>query len=190
MKAHRTDRVSLTFGMIFLVVAGWWLVAQTLDLTLPAVGWFVAGGLILFGLLGLLGALRSARSDPAAQAAGSPASSSPATGAPATGSPLAGSPVAMAPGSPVAVSPAAPVAVSPAAPVWPGAAPDDGPVATHRGAPGTGPGEPVDRTAELTTEPTAELRTDPTAELSADESPTDPGARGPKGTARGESGQG
>ena len=29
-------------------------------------GWFVAGGLILFGLLGLLGALRAARAEPPA----------------------------------------------------------------------------------------------------------------------------
>jgi len=63
MKAHRTDRVSLTFAVIFLVVTGWWSLAQALDLTLPAVGWFVAGGLILFGLLGLLGALRTARAE-------------------------------------------------------------------------------------------------------------------------------
>lgn len=61
MKAHPTDRVSLGFALIFLAVAGWWLVAQVANLQLPALGWFVAGGLILLGVLGLLGALRSGR---------------------------------------------------------------------------------------------------------------------------------
>ena len=64
MKAHRTDGVSLVFALIFLAIAGWWLVAQLLDLALPAVGWFLAGALILLGVLGLLGALRSGRSTP------------------------------------------------------------------------------------------------------------------------------
>lgn len=62
MKAHRTDQVSLVFALIFLAVAGWWLLAQILHLALPAVGWFLAGALILVGALGLFGALRSARS--------------------------------------------------------------------------------------------------------------------------------
>ncbi|MFC7544906.1 hypothetical protein [Plantactinospora sp. GCM10030261] len=61
MKAHRTDMVSFTFALIFLAIAGWWLVAQLLNLRVPAVGWFVAGGLIVFGSLGLLAALRSGR---------------------------------------------------------------------------------------------------------------------------------
>lgn len=74
MKAHRTDGVSLTFGMIFLLIAAWWLVAQLLDLPIPAVGWFVAGGLILFGVLGLLAALRSG----AGQTATRPARGEPA----------------------------------------------------------------------------------------------------------------
>lgn|SRR5690606_22775545 len=65
MKAHRTDGVSLVFALMFLALAGWWLLAQFLDLSLPAVGWFVAGALILIGLLGLFGALRSGRSAPA-----------------------------------------------------------------------------------------------------------------------------
>ena len=59
MKAHRTDGVSLTFGLIFLAIVAWWLVAQILHLSLPAVGWFLAGALILVGVFGLLGALRS-----------------------------------------------------------------------------------------------------------------------------------
>lgn len=61
MKAHRTDRVSLIFALIFLAVAAWWLFAQLMSLTLPAIGWLVAAGLIAVGTLGLVGALRSNR---------------------------------------------------------------------------------------------------------------------------------
>nr|WP_197087965.1 hypothetical protein [Micromonospora sp. HK10] len=61
MKAHRTDLVSFAFGLVFLALAVWWLLAQILGLNLPPVGWFLAGALILIGLLGLIGALRSGR---------------------------------------------------------------------------------------------------------------------------------
>jgi hypothetical protein len=63
MKPHRTDGVSLTFALIFLALVGWWLTAQLVNLPLPAVGWFVAGALILLGVIGLLGALRSNRAE-------------------------------------------------------------------------------------------------------------------------------
>lgn len=61
MKSHRTDGVSLTFGVIFLVIVAWYLTAGAVRLNLPQVGWFVAGGLILLGLVGLIGALRGGR---------------------------------------------------------------------------------------------------------------------------------
>ena len=61
MRPHRTDGVSLSFGLIFLLVALWWAVSQVVDLHLPALGWLVAGALILFGVVGLLGAIRSGR---------------------------------------------------------------------------------------------------------------------------------
>jgi len=50
---------------VFLLVVVWWAVSRVMTLHLPAVGWLVAGGLIVFGVIGLLGALRSARSAPA-----------------------------------------------------------------------------------------------------------------------------
>ncbi|HEX8631820.1 MAG TPA: hypothetical protein VF755_26980 [Catenuloplanes sp.] len=61
MKAHRTDGVSLSFGLIFLAVVGWWLAAQVVTVRLPALGWFAAVGLIVVGGIGLLGALRSGK---------------------------------------------------------------------------------------------------------------------------------
>ena len=59
MKPHRTDGVSLSFGLIFLLVALWWAVSQVTTVHLPAAGWLVAGGLITFGVIGLFGAIRS-----------------------------------------------------------------------------------------------------------------------------------
>lgn len=61
MKPHRTDGVSLSFGLIFLLVALWWALSRVVNIHLPAVGWLVAGGLIMFGVIGLLGAIRSGR---------------------------------------------------------------------------------------------------------------------------------
>ncbi|PTA44417.1 hypothetical protein [Micromonospora sp. RP3T] len=61
MKAHRTDIVSFAFGLVFLGLALWWLLARILGLDVPPVGWFLAGGLVVIGLLGLVGALRSVR---------------------------------------------------------------------------------------------------------------------------------
>ena len=64
MRAHRTDFLSLAFALVFGVFVTWWAIAQIVDVELPAAGWFISGGLILFGLLGLLGALRSGRGEP------------------------------------------------------------------------------------------------------------------------------
>ncbi|MEV0896172.1 hypothetical protein [Actinoplanes sp. NPDC049802] len=74
MRPHRMDGVSLSFGLIFLAIAFWWAVSQVVAVNLPPVGWIVAGGLIFFGVAGLLGAIRSGRREPqpgpvAAQAA-------------------------------------------------------------------------------------------------------------------------
>jgi hypothetical protein len=61
MRPHRMDGVSLTFGLIFLGVAFWWAISRVITVHLPAVGWIVAGALIFFGVIGLLGAIRSNR---------------------------------------------------------------------------------------------------------------------------------
>ena len=59
MKKHATDIVSLVFGLIFLVIAGGWLARNVISIDLPDAGWFLAGGLIIVGLLGLTAALRN-----------------------------------------------------------------------------------------------------------------------------------
>jgi hypothetical protein len=61
MRPHRTDGVSLSFGLLFLLIAGWWAVSRVMTVHLPALGWLVAGALIVFGAIGLLGAIRSGR---------------------------------------------------------------------------------------------------------------------------------
>jgi len=67
MKPHRTDGVSLGFGVFFLLIALWWAVSRVVSVQLPALGWLVAGTLILFGVVGVLGAIRSGRHTEAAE---------------------------------------------------------------------------------------------------------------------------
>ncbi|MFG1607301.1 hypothetical protein [Actinoplanes sp. NPDC049265] len=61
MKPHRTDTVSLSFGTIFLLIAGWWAASKVVNLAPVRLGWLIAGALIVFGMIGLLGAIRSGR---------------------------------------------------------------------------------------------------------------------------------
>lgn len=107
MKAHRTDLLSFAFGLVFLALSAWWLLAQILGLALPPVGWFLAGALILIGVFGLVGALRSGRSgrpepkdvaDPAATAVQQSGTPTPASG-PVTATAEPGVPTSEAPTS-------------------------------------------------------------------------------------------
>jgi len=82
MKPHRTDGLSLTFGLIFLGIVIVWLFNQAVEVDLNA-GWIVAVGLIIFGLLGLLGALRSDKTDKYDK----PSSSVPSSSVPASAEP-------------------------------------------------------------------------------------------------------
>jgi len=61
MKRHSTDLVSVIFGVIFLAIAGWWLLGRYVHLNVPHGGWVLAGALILIGLLGVVGSLRGDR---------------------------------------------------------------------------------------------------------------------------------
>jgi hypothetical protein len=74
---HRTDVVSLLFGLLFLGVAGWWAASYYLDWVinwdLPDVGWVLAGGLILLGLIGIAASLRRDRRVTPAPAEDAPA---------------------------------------------------------------------------------------------------------------------
>ncbi|MBV1849709.1 hypothetical protein [Catellatospora tritici] len=63
MKTHRTDSVSLFFGLLFLFVAGAFLARRLIHVDLPPLGWFVAAGLIILGVMGVLGALTPRRQD-------------------------------------------------------------------------------------------------------------------------------
>jgi len=65
MNTHRTDAVSLGFGVTFLGIVLWWFLAAQLNIVMPTAGWFVAGGLILFGVLGLMTSLRRKEVGPA-----------------------------------------------------------------------------------------------------------------------------
>ncbi|SIN20256.1 hypothetical protein SAMN04489832_3921 [Micromonospora cremea] len=145
MKAHRTDLVSFAFGLVFLGLSAWWLLAQLLGLALPPVGWFLAGALILIGVFGLVGALRSSR------------------------------PVQPAPTAPdaVATEPAAPVSGA-SAPTSGAGLPSWDAERSTWDSPAPGP-VPETPTAELRAPetPTAELRAPetPTAELRPAETP-------------------
>lgn len=62
MTPHRTDGVSLAFGLAFLGAAALWLITRLIPLGAAAVGWLVAGGLIVLGGLGVVHAVvRSGR---------------------------------------------------------------------------------------------------------------------------------
>lgn len=68
MKRHSLDVLSLAFGLIFLLVAGSWIVRRSLALDMPGPGWYIAGALIVAGLFGIISTLRGARSADRAQA--------------------------------------------------------------------------------------------------------------------------
>lgn len=65
MRQHRTDAVSLVFGVIFLIIAGSWALGSVvdIDLDIPNLGWLLALGLVGLGLVGVVASLR--RSEPA-----------------------------------------------------------------------------------------------------------------------------
>jgi hypothetical protein len=48
-------------GWVFLAITAWWLVATTVDIDLPSAGWFLAGLLVVLGLLGLYVAVKPVR---------------------------------------------------------------------------------------------------------------------------------
>jgi hypothetical protein len=58
MKRHGSDVISLVFGLMFLGVVLWWSLAKLAGIDPPRIGWFLAGALIVVGMLGVLAALR------------------------------------------------------------------------------------------------------------------------------------
>lgn len=68
MKAHRTDVLSLVFGLLFLAVALGFTATWTFNVRLPDIRWFLAGGGVLVGVIVLVTAMvpdRAARKAPA-----------------------------------------------------------------------------------------------------------------------------
>ena len=66
MKRHDLDLISLIFGLVFSVAAGWYFVSRYFNVRLdvPNGGWFVAAALIVLGLLGVAASLRQNRDEP------------------------------------------------------------------------------------------------------------------------------
>jgi len=63
MKSHRTDSVSLFFGLAFLMISIGYLAKVYLKLNLPSMGWFIAAGLIFLGIVGAVTALIPSRKE-------------------------------------------------------------------------------------------------------------------------------
>jgi uncharacterized membrane protein HdeD (DUF308 family) len=63
VKRHPVDVISLIFGLIFVGIAAWWLLARVSSIALP-VGWVIAIALVVIGTIGLLAAIRPTRRDP------------------------------------------------------------------------------------------------------------------------------
>lgn len=57
---HRTDGVSLTFGVLFLAVAGLWLASQVASLHAVSIAWLAVGMLVLLGVAGIIGVVVNA----------------------------------------------------------------------------------------------------------------------------------
>jgi hypothetical protein len=69
LRLHRTDGISLTFGLVFLGAAVLWLIARLASLNAAVVGWMVVCGLFVLGGLGLATAIArvTRRRDPGDQ---------------------------------------------------------------------------------------------------------------------------
>lgn len=61
MNKHDTDAVSLTFGLVFLTLVGWWLLVRWVTVEPPGLGWFAGAAMIVIGVSGLLVTLVSWR---------------------------------------------------------------------------------------------------------------------------------
>lgn len=59
MSARRVDSSALIFGIVFLAIAGWWLLDRLINWHLANAGWIVAAALITVGVAGIARAFRS-----------------------------------------------------------------------------------------------------------------------------------
>jgi hypothetical protein len=59
MSSRRVDSTALVFGIVFLAIAGWWLIDRVVDWHFANAGWFLAAILIAVGVAGIARAFRS-----------------------------------------------------------------------------------------------------------------------------------
>ncbi|WP_018347846.1 hypothetical protein [Longispora albida] len=64
MKPHRTDAISLVFGLLFSGVAAWWWLSQVIELSPAVAGWCAAIALMVLGVIGIVTALTTSRRQP------------------------------------------------------------------------------------------------------------------------------
>jgi hypothetical protein len=58
MNRHPIDVVALILGCVMLSVVAIWALVKTVTMHLPSGEWFLAGGLVVAGLIGLVASLR------------------------------------------------------------------------------------------------------------------------------------
>jgi hypothetical protein len=59
MKKSRPDTPAMVFGLIFLLISGWWFVWRGVGFGHSSLGFVTAGILILLGVAGIATALRN-----------------------------------------------------------------------------------------------------------------------------------
>jgi len=90
MKKHRTDAVSLVFGLIFAAAVGWWALASLTDSEVEA-GWVAVAALLVIGVLVLISTVARPRRTKVTTPVGAGVLAG-TEGSPVAGSPVAGRP--------------------------------------------------------------------------------------------------
>jgi hypothetical protein len=59
MSKHRPDMPAMVFGLIFMMISGWWFASRSVGFGTSGLGVVTAGILILLGIAGIATALRN-----------------------------------------------------------------------------------------------------------------------------------
>jgi len=59
MRKSRRDTPAMVFGLIFMMISGWWFVSRGVGFGTSSLGFVTAGILILLGVAGIATALRN-----------------------------------------------------------------------------------------------------------------------------------